>query len=137
MGLKDFIIKKINDNQNVRIKQKKSWELFRSCLLLKQPAFKQHSQSSHFSPKLGWIGCAIQQATSSRLPGIFVLFHILIHFFKYKTIETHANVFLPLNISAVGSVYQNSSRLKVAKTRNTFCPNFKEGSEMNIEFQSN
>ena len=26
------------------------------------------------------------------------------YFFKYKTIETHARAFLPLNISAVGSV---------------------------------
>ena len=28
----------------------------------------------------------------------------MIYFFKYKTIETHARAFLPLNISAVGSV---------------------------------
>ena len=69
---------------------------------------KQHSQSSPFSPKLGWIGCAIQQATSKRLPGFLFRFNflILIFFLKYKTIETHARAFLPLNISAVGSVYQ-------------------------------
>ena len=29
---------------------------------------------------------------------------ILIYFFQYKTIETHARAFLPLNISAVGTV---------------------------------
>ena len=59
------------------------------------------------SHKLGWIGCAIQQATSKWLPGFFFRFDILIfiYFFKYKTIETHARAFLPLNISAVGSVY--------------------------------
>ena len=36
----------------------------------------------------------------------FFRFNILIFifFFKYKTIETHARTFLPLNISAVGSV---------------------------------
>ena len=31
-------------------------------------------------------------------------FNILIHFFKYKTIEIHARGFLPLIIAAVGSV---------------------------------
>ena len=31
-------------------------------------------------------------------------FFIFIYFFKYKTIETHARAFFPLNISAVGSV---------------------------------
>ena len=30
---------------------------------------------------------------------------IFIYFFKYKTIETHARTFLPLNISALGSVF--------------------------------
>ena len=36
----------------------------------------------------------------------FFRFNILIfiHLFKYETIETHARAFLPLNISAVGSV---------------------------------
>ena len=34
----------------------------------------------------------------------FFRFSILIYFFKYKTIETHAPAFLPLNISAVGTV---------------------------------
>ena len=32
---------------------------------------KQYSQCSQFPPKLGWIGCAIQQANSKRLPGFF------------------------------------------------------------------
>merc|ERR1712129_462549 len=48
--------------------------------------------------KLGWIGCAIWQATSGRLPGFFI------YFFKYETIETHARAFLPFIVSAVGSV---------------------------------
>ena len=40
------------------------------------------------------------------LPGFFFRFNVLIfiYFFKYKTIETHARAFLPLNISAVCSV---------------------------------
>ena len=38
--------------------------------------------------------------------GLWVLNEIIIYLFKYKTIETHARAFLPLNISAVGSVYQ-------------------------------
>ena len=39
-------------------------------------------------------------------PRIFFRFNILIliNSFKYKTIETHARAFLPLNISAVGTV---------------------------------
>ena len=40
-------------------------------------------------------------------PMIFIFLFILIlifFFFDYKTIETHVRVFLPLNISAVGSV---------------------------------
>ena len=40
----------------------------------------------------------------------FFRFNILIfiYFFKFKTIETHARAFLPLNISAVGSVISNT-----------------------------
>ena len=34
----------------------------------------------------------------------FLIILMLIYFFKYKTIETHARTFLPFNISAVGSV---------------------------------
>ena len=33
---------------------------------------------------------------------LFGSFNIFIYIFKYKTIETHALTFLPLNISAVG-----------------------------------
>ena len=81
MGLNGFIFRKMNENENIKMKKK-------SFL------------------KIGWIGCAIQQATSKRLPGLFFRFNILIfiYFFKYKTIETQARAFLPLNIAAVGSV---------------------------------
>ena len=67
---------------------------------------KQHSQSSPIWLKISWISCAIQQATSKRLTGSFFPFiiFILIYFFKYKSIETHAGASLPLNISAVVSV---------------------------------
>ena len=73
---------------------------------------KQHSQSSQFSPRLGWIGCDIQQATYKGSQNFFFRFNILIliYFFKYKTIETHAPAFLPLNISAVGSVFEYGAR---------------------------
>ena len=40
-----YVFKKINENSN--IKQKKSWEPFRSCLL-----------NSTANPEIGWIGCA-------------------------------------------------------------------------------
>ena len=41
-----------------------------------------------------------------RLPGLSFCFNdlFIFYFFKYKTIETHARTFLPLNISAVDSV---------------------------------
>ena len=73
------------------------------------------AQKHQIRVKIGWIGCAIQQATSKRLPGFFFRFNILIfiYFFKYKTTETHAPAFLPLNISAVGSVYKSSDELSL------------------------
>ena len=39
---------------------------------------------------------------------------IIIYFFKYETIETHARAFLPLNISAVGRV-----KLEILRKRNS------------------
>ena len=61
----------------------------------------------HFHFWGGWIGCVIQQATSKRLPGFFLSnILIFIYFFKYQTIEFHARAFLPLNISAVGTVQE-------------------------------
>ena len=54
----------------------------------------------------------------------FFLFNIFIfiYFFKYKTIETHARAFLPLNISAVGSVFVNQHHKSVLQKekRNIF-----------------
>ena len=71
----------------------------------KLPA-KQQSQASPFSPKLDWMGCAIQQATSKQLPWFF--FNIFRIFFLKNFIKNpqtrNALAFLPLNISAVGSV---------------------------------
>ena len=70
----------------------------------KLPA-KYHSQSSPFSPKLGWIGCAIQQVTSKRLPQFFSYFQdIFLNDFIKNPQTRNACAFLPLNISAVGSV---------------------------------
>ena len=40
------------------------------------------SQLSHFTPKLGWIGCAILNGSQNVL------------LFKYETIETHASLSL-------------------------------------------
>ena len=98
MGLNGFIFKKIIKNYAENMK--KIVGAFQ-----KLPA-RQHSQSSPFPPKLGWIGCAIQQANPKRLPGFFFLFYIMffIYFSKYETIETHASAFLALIISAVVSV---------------------------------
>ena len=56
---------------------------------------------------MGCIGCTILQANPKRLPGFFFLFNILIiiYFYKYETIETHARPILSLLILAVGTVY--------------------------------
>ena len=73
---------------------------------------KKHSQSSPILVEMGWIGCAIWQATSKQLPGFFFLFNILIfiYFFKYETIETHARAFLTLNILSIGTVMFSANR---------------------------
>ena len=62
--------------------------------VLKLPV-KQNSQSSPFTPKQDWIGCAIQQATSKWLSRFFFHFNIsiFIYFPKCKTMETHAGHF--------------------------------------------
>ena len=39
---------------------------------------------------------------------------IFIYFFKYKTIETHARAFLPLNISAIGTVIRYKKGLSLS-----------------------
>jgi hypothetical protein len=43
---------------------------------------------------------------NKKIPGFLFCFNILIiiYFLNYETIETHVRAFLPLNISAVGSV---------------------------------
>ena len=55
-----------------------------------------------------WAGLAVlfSRQLLNGSQDFFFRFNILIfiYFFKYKTIETHARAFLPLNISAVGSV---------------------------------
>ena len=54
---------------------------------------------------MGWIGCAIQQVTSKRLPRFFSYFQDIFWYNFIKKPQTrNARVFLPLNISAVGSV---------------------------------
>ena len=87
------------------MKQKKFWEPFRSCLL------NSTANPANFHPNAQWklAGLAVLFSRWQLLNG-FKDFFVLIfsfsfrYFLKYKTIETHAPVFLPLNISAVGSV---------------------------------
>ena len=49
---------------------------------------------------------AVWKLPAKWLPGFFFRFNILIliYFFKYETIETHARAFLPLNILSIGTV---------------------------------
>jgi hypothetical protein len=58
------------------------------------------------------VSCCYTLPTTEMLSGKNArAFLIFIYFFKYKTIETHARAFLPLNISAVVSVARNSNGL--------------------------
>ena len=94
MGLNGFIFKK--KKMKIRVlKRKKSWEPFRICLL-----------NITVNPvQFGWklaVLFSMQILNSSQ---DFFLFNILIlFFFKYETIETHARAFLTLNISSIGTV---------------------------------
>ena len=73
-------------------RKKKSWEPFRSCLL-KSTANPAHLPQNrpNFEAKLA------RSAVFSIAMGADYTFYV-------KNIETHAHAFLPLNISAVGTV---------------------------------
>ena len=62
---------------------------------IKWPA-KQHRKSSPILVEMGWIGCAIQQATSARILISHYYSIYYYYFFKYDTIRTHARAFLAL-----------------------------------------
>ena len=87
---------------------KKSWEPFGSYLL------NSTANPAHFHPN--WAGLAVlfSRQLLNGSQDFFFRFNILIfiYFFKYKTIETHARAFLPLNISAVGSVTGLGTQLR-------------------------
>ena len=97
------------------MKQKKSWEPFKSCLL------NSTANPANFHPN--WAGLAVlfsRQLLTGSQDFFFVClnFLIFIYIFRYKTIETHAPAFLPLNISAVGSVnrmHVKSKRMLIQK----------------------
>ena len=76
------------------------WEPFGSYLL------NSTANPAHFHSN--WAGLAVlfSRQLLNGSQDYFFRFNIiiLVYFFKYKTIETHARAFLPLNISAVGSV---------------------------------
>ena len=98
MCLKGFILKKINKHENIK-ERKKSWEPFRICLL------NSTANPAHFHQN--WAELAVlfsRQILNSSQDFFLYNILILIYFFKYETIETHGRAFLPLNISAVGSV---------------------------------
>ena len=73
--------------------------------VLELPA-KQHCQFGPILRLLGWIGSAFLAGSSKMAPRIFIFSIVLgAEYLSYvKSIETHAYKFLPLNISAVGSV---------------------------------
>ena len=68
---------------------------------------KQHSQSSPFPPKFGWIGCAIQQATPNSSHDFLQTFSMFFQGYFIKNPQT--TIALPSlthNISAIGDVNQ-------------------------------
>ena len=69
--------------------KKKSWEPFRSCLL------NSTANPAHFHPN--WAGLAVLFSRQLLKGSQDFFFHfyilILIYFFKYQTIETHARAF--------------------------------------------
>jgi hypothetical protein len=72
---------------------------------------------AHFHLNLAGLAVLFSRQLLNGSRDFFLCFNILIfiYFLKYKTIETHA--FLPLNISAVGSVYRfaNQSQKRVCQ----------------------
>ena len=86
------------------LKQKKSWVLFRICLLKAQPIKPNLGENG-----LDWLFYLVGNFQTA--PTIF--FHIfkncLNDFFKNPQTR-NARIFLPLNISAVGCVYQLCSK---------------------------
>ena len=94
MGLNGFIFKK-----NIYIIEKlKSCELFRSCLL------NSTANPAQFWWK--WAGLAVlfsrQLLNGSK---DFNFSNILIYYFKYEIIETHARAFLTLIILGIATVH--------------------------------
>ena len=82
--------------------EKKSWEPFEICLL------NSTANPANFHPNWARLAVLFRRQLLNGSKDFFC-FDILISiwFFKYKTIQTHARSFLPLNISAVGSVKAN------------------------------
>ena len=76
--------------------KKKLWEPFGSYLL------NSSANPAHFHPSWAVLAVLFSRQLLNGSQDFFFRFDI--YFFKYKTIETHVHVFLPLNISAVGSV---------------------------------
>ena len=95
--------KNLENMKNILKIWKKSWEPFGSYLL--------NSTANAARCHLFWAGLALlfSRQLLNGSQDFFSPFNmsIFIYFFKYKTIETHAGVFLQLNISAVGSVTYN------------------------------
>ena len=96
---------------------KKSWEPFRSCLI----------NSTTNPAQLGWkwAGLAVQ-VTSKWLPRFFSYFqNIFLNDFIKNPQTRNARTFLPLNISAVGSVgqYDQENQIETSQTwlLNVYC----------------
>ena len=76
------------------------------CLGFQGISFHSAANLAQFLVDVGWIGCALYQATSKWLQGFFLSnILIFIYFFKWETIETHAREILTLTILSKGTVH--------------------------------
>ena len=95
IGLNGFIFEKICKNCNIK-ERKKSWGLFKICLL--------NSTANPANLHLDWAELAVlfsRQILNS--PNLFLSF-IFYLIFEYENIETHAPAFLSHNNSSAASV---------------------------------
>ena len=98
---------KMNNRHPLQLKKSKSWEPFGSYQLnsTANPAHLPQNRPNFEVNGLDWQCCLA--GSSKRAPRIFI-FSIVLgaeNLSYVKSIETHARAFLPLNISAISSVY--------------------------------
>ena len=120
MGLNDFIFKK---NENLNIKEKKTWEPFKICLL------NSTANPAWFGWKSAGLAVLFSRQILNSSQDFFPLNTLIfIYFFKYETIETHAHAFLTLIIRVMWLILWLKNPNHMVTTPNSsksaFCQQF-------------